>query len=88
MIYSEAIGWKNDNRNLIGTKDEKGFVVSDLVIVPSNPTDREVFLRQYLFSVDKESAILPYINGDVQVWSVDLGRFERYSILFYNVLAK
>lgn len=87
MTYSQAQQWRENNLNLIGTIDKKGFVVSDLFIVPSNPADRDVFLRNYLFSEDKDSAIQPYIEKDFQVWSVDLDRLESHNILFYNILA-
>lgn len=87
MTYEAALLWKEQNLKLIGTSDEKGFVVSDLFIVPSNPTDRDVFLRQYLFTENKDTAILPFVGGDFQVWSVDLNRLESNNILFYNVLA-
>lgn len=87
MTYTEAIQWRENNKNLIGTTDEKGFIVSDLFVVPANPNDRDIFLRNYLFSENKEAAIQPYINDDVQVWSVDLARIESDNILFYNVLA-
>ena len=88
MTYSEAIQWREKNLHLVGTTDKKGFVVSDLIIVPSNIQDRDVFLRNYLFTSNKNSAILPYKNKEVQVWSIDLGRMETHNILFYNILAE
>lgn len=88
MTYSNAQQWRDEHLNLIGTIDKKGFVVSDLVIVPENPQDRDIFLRNYLFATDKDSAIIPYMNKEVQVWSVDLGRVETHNILFYNILAE
>lgn len=88
MTYSQAQQWRENNLGLIGTIDKKGFVVSDLFIVPSDSVDRDVFLRNYLFSENKESAILPYIGKDFQVWSVDLDRLESHNILFYNILAE
>lgn len=88
MTYSAAVQWRQENLSLIGTTDKKGFVVSDLIIVPANAQERDVFLRNYLFTGQRETAILPYINKDVQVWSVDLGRVETHNILFYNILAE
>lgn len=88
MTYSEAKQWREDHQGLIGTVDVKGFIVSDLIIVPVNSQDRDVFLRQYLYSDNKDFAIEPYMHNDVQVWSVDLGRLESHNILFYNILAE
>lgn len=88
MTYSEATQWREEHLNLIGTIDQKGFVVSELMIVPTNAQDRDVYLRNYLFSGNRQSAIIPYMHKDVQVWSVDLGRLETHNILFYNIVAE
>ena len=88
MIYTEATKWRESHLHLIGTTDKKGFVVSDLFIVPTNPKDRDTFLRNYLLSENKEDVILPYVSKEVQVWSVDLSRLDSHNILFYSVLAE
>ena len=88
MTYSDAKKWRQDNLHLIGTTDQKGFVVSDLIIVPAYPKDRDVFFRNYLFAGRGDTAIVPYMNKEVQVLAVDLGRVESHNILFYNILAE
>lgn len=88
MTYPEAVKWREEHLTIIGTVDQKGFVVSDLFIVPSDPVKQNTFLRTYLFTDNKESAMLPYMSEDVQVWSVDLNRLESDNILFFNALAK
>ena len=88
MTYTEAVKWRQENLDRIGTIDQKGFVVSDLFIVPSDPVKQDLFLRTYLFTDNKENAILPYMSEDVQVWSVDLNRLESDNILFFSALAK
>lgn len=88
MTYPEAVKWREEHLTIIGTVDQKGFVVSDLFIVPSDPVKQNTFLRTFLFTDNKESAMLPYMSEDVQVWSVDLNRLESDNILFFNVLAK
>lgn len=87
MTYTDAVNWREEHKNLIGTTDEKGFFVSDLFIVPSNSKNRDVFFRSYLLTREMETALIPYINEDVQVWSVDLDKLERHNILFYDILA-
>lgn len=87
MKYSEALQWKEVHMNLIGTIDEKGIVVSELVIVPTDTQNHEVFLRDYFMLKNKENAILPYLSGDVQIWAVDWNQLEKHNILFYSVVA-
>lgn len=88
MTYSEAVKWRSQHLEIIGTVDQKGFVVSDLFIVPSDPVKQNSFLRTYLFSDKKETAMLPYMSEEVEVWSVDLNRLESDNILFFNTLAR
>lgn len=88
MTYPEAVKWREEHIDIIGTVDQKGFVVSDLFIVPSDSVKQNTFLRTYLFTDNKDNAILPYLSEDVQVWSVDLNRLESDNILFFNALAK
>lgn len=87
MTYLEALQWRNEHKSLIGTTDDKGFIVSDLFIVPSDSKNRDLYFREYLLSEDMNTAIRPYINDDVQVWSVDLEKLKFYNILFYNIQA-
>ena len=88
MTYTDAVKWRDEHIGIVDTVDQKGFVVSDLFIVPSDPVKQKTFLRTYLFSDNKENAILPYMSEDVEVWSVDLNRLESDNILFFNALAR
>lgn len=88
MTYIEALKWKTANLGLIGSVDKKGFVVSDLMIVPADPKERNVFLQTYLFTENKDLAFAPYTSRDMQVWAVDLSRLESHGILFYDVLTQ
>ena len=60
MKYSEALKWIETHKDIIGSIDEKGgFIVSDLLIVPTNSQNQDTFLRNYLLSRDKESETFP-----------------------------
>lgn len=88
MTYEEAKKWREANLSLIGKKDEKGFDINDLFIVPSNQSDRNKYFESYLFCKDMNVAIMPFINNELQVWAVDLDHLIEDNILFYDVLAK
>ena len=88
MKYSETLQWIETHKDLIGPVDEKeGFIVSDLLIVPTNFQNQDDFLRNYLLTSNKEAAILPYVNDEVEVWSVDLSRNESCNLISNNKLA-
>ena len=48
MKYEEAIKLRNKNLNLIGTTDDKGFIIGEILIVPSNENLRNDFFVKYL----------------------------------------
>lgn len=87
MTYKEAQKWVEDNRNLIGTVTEKGIVYRELVIVPSDEEDRNTFLRNYVLSFYDQTAIIPFIGNDLQVWGIDTEMIRKNGILFYDCLA-
>jgi hypothetical protein len=83
MKYSKAILLKEKNKNLIGTTDERGFKVGDLIILPSDNSLQNRFLRYYLMN-DHE---LPYQfkpDEDVVLWALDTEHFEDSNVLFYS----
>lgn len=86
MTYNDALLMQEGNRNLIGTIDSKGFIISDVIIVPSESHSREQFLRSYLMTQNATSSIAPYINEDVVVWAVDTKHLVDANVLFYSEL--
>lgn len=88
MTYEEAKKWREANISLIGTKDGKGFDITDLFIVPEKESERNSFFRSYLLGKDVNAAILPYVNKKMQVWAVDLDHLREDNVLFYDVLAQ
>lgn len=90
MTYFEAKQWRDSHKDLIGTIDNNGFHITDLIIVPTNELSRRRFFNDFLFTyyLSKEELILPYSSEDMQVWSIDMDRFHEDNFLFYDVLAK
>lgn len=86
MDYSKALSVVQNNKHLIGTINEKGFEVSDIIIVPSNNSLREQFIWLYLSNHDAIKSIKPFINYDVEVWGIDTKHFFNTNVLFYNVI--
>ena len=86
MTYIEAQRIKDDNQNLIGKVDSKGFTITEIIIVPSDANSREDFLRSYMFSKNAEISILPYQNDDLIVWAVDTKHLHEANVLFYSEL--
>ena len=59
MTYNEAVKMRDANRRLVGTVDSKGFVISDVIIVPAESNSRERFLRHYLLTQDAIESLSP-----------------------------
>lgn len=48
MDYNEALVVKGKNLNLIGSTNNQGFVISQLIIIPSDPNSQKEFMRLFL----------------------------------------
>ena len=86
MKYEDALKLKEESKLLIGTKDSKGFTIGEIIIVPSNEEERNAFLNSCILDYDFESAIIPYIDGELEVWALDLDYLKKANIVFYNKL--
>lgn len=85
MKYKEALVFVEKEQPLKGTVDEKGFLVGDIVIVPSEKNKRDVFLQNF---IQNGGSVLCSFNDDedVQVWAIDTAYLEKANVLFYNIL--
>lgn len=86
MNYNEALKVKESNSNLIGTKDEKGFTATSIIIVPSNSQNKDKFLKSFLWNNNAETAIQPYINEDLEVWAIDEIYLRKANVLMHKSL--
>ena len=86
MDYVDAKKLREQNRHLIGTTDTKGFIIGDVVIVPTDTKQLNAFFASYLSCKDAEIAIIPYIHADLEVWAIDTKHLYDANILFYNKL--
>ena len=86
MEYSDAIKLKNSKQSLIGLVDDYGFVVDDIIIVPTSDPSKNAFFKIYRVDFDAEQSILPFKEEDVEVWAVNTKYVNDSNILFYNIL--
>lgn len=86
MTYKQAEEWIEANKQLIGTETEKGMVIGDLIAVPANASDQEVFLRSYVLSRQWEVSIIPFLNGEMEVWAIDTERITRDRVLLHKTM--
>ena len=86
MDYSEAIKYRNENENLIGTKTDKGLKIGQLLIVPADDEDRRKFFSSYFFIGDENEAIRPFVGSPVEVWAIDTEFLNKNNVLFYDKL--
>jgi len=84
MKYKEAIDFSNKSQNLIGTIDKKGFVINDIWIVPIDENQRNKYIDAYMQHKDKEKALKPYCDSELEVWVVDTQFLEKANVLFYD----
>ena len=87
MTYKEAFDRIEANKKLIGSKTDKNLLIDDLVAVPTNSHEREVFLRSYVINRNRVACIVPYVNSDLEVWAIDTFALETKNLLFYKKLA-
>lgn len=86
MNYQEAQISVQNNQHLKGTLNEKGFEVSDIIIVPSDQIHRDAFIRLFLMNRDAVKSIQPFINYELEVWGIDTKHLFMANVLFYKVI--
>ena len=82
MKYEEAIKIRAMNGHLIGTMSKNGFMIDEIIIVPSKTESRNKFFAQFLSGKAPESVIELFQNEDMQVWAIDKKYLYESNILF------
>lgn len=72
--------------NLIGTKGEKGFIISDIIIVPQDEENKKAFVQNFILNRNAVVSIQPYIESSVEIWAIDTEYLDNANILFYDIL--
>ena len=83
MKYEEAIKIRAMNGHLIGTMSKNGFMIDEIIIVPSKTESRNKFFAQFLSGKAPESVIELFQNEDMQVWAIDKKYLYESNILFF-----
>lgn len=86
MTYKQAKEWIEANKQLIGIETEKGMLIGDLVAVPVNASDQEVFLRSYVLSRQWEVSIMPFLNVEMEVWAIDTDCITRDRVFLHKTM--
>ena len=66
MTFKEALVLAHDSKKFVGT-NYKGETIEEILIVPTNEVQRDKFFKEYCFSLDARTAILPFVDSDVEV---------------------
>lgn len=88
MKYIEAQKFIQENSNLIGKINEKGFVINELIIVPNDPKKQAECIQLYIQTKDAKRSIEPYINEELSVWAIDTKHLIESNVLFYQEITK
>ena len=88
MKYNEAEEVIKSNSHLIGTINEKGFVINELIIVPQDRSKLDVYMQDYIQTRDYSISIQPYKNEEVTVWAIDTKHLIESNVLFYKEINK
>lgn len=86
MNYIQAHQLRVQSKHLIGTVNSNGFVIGDIIIIPSENKYKCDFFASYLTSKDAELSIAPYSMLDLEVWAIDLDLMIKSHVLFYDKL--
>lgn len=86
MTLEQADEVKRNNLNIIGTENEKGFLVSDIWILPAKEELRRSLIVQYLRNNAKIVSLEGYEHVDMVVWAVDTRNLRTAGLLTYNEL--
>lgn len=76
MTFKEALSVANTKLELVGKLSMKGAILSEVIIVPSDPHEFTCFKKLYTNSLNAQESIVPFINSDVIV----LGVFDKFRI--------
>lgn len=88
MTLSQAEEVKKNNMKIIGTENEKGFLVSDIWILPSKEELRRSLIVQFLQDNATNINLDGYEHVDMVVWAVDTRNLKPAGLLTYNELRK
>ena len=86
MTLSQAEVVKSNNLMMIGTENEKGFLVSDIWILPAKEELRRSLIVQYLQDNATTISLVGYEHIDMVVWAVDTRNLRTAGLLMYNEL--
>lgn len=88
MKYEEAQEVIKTHSHLIGKINEKGFVISELIMVPQDDNKRNQCIQSYIQTKDATRSIEPYIKDELLVWAIDTKHLVESNVLFFQEIHK
>lgn len=82
MKYTEALVLREKYKHLIGTTNEQGMKIDDLLILPEDVSLRNRYLKIYMIN-DVSMPVAYQKDEDVVLWAIDSFHLRRDGILFY-----
>lgn len=84
MKYNEAQEVIRNHSHLVGTINEKGFVIDELIMVPKDENKRREYILSYILTKDANRSIESYKNEELMVWAIDTKHLMESNVLFYQ----
>ena len=88
MNFQEALELIERKKDILGSTTEKGVTIDLILVVPTDSEQREAFVQILMLTRSPQQAILPFTNGDVEVWATSSNCLYNQNILFYKVLTE
>lgn len=87
MTLQEANQRISEWQGLIGNINNKGFVIDQIIPVPSQEDKQMKFLEFFLSSFNLDEAILSFKDEDMEIWAIELKHYKEAGVLFYEKLS-
>lgn len=88
MKYEDAKRFVEQHKSELGKINNKGFKITNIIIVPKNSIERDQFLKAFLYNGNANNTILPYRSREVEVWAIDEEHFKNAGVLFFDVIGR
>lgn len=86
MTFTQALQLIERNKNLIGTKTDKGLLIDLILVVPTDADLRDRFIDNLMITRNPQQAIAPFMNSDVEVWVTNSEYLYKQGIFFHDVV--
>lgn len=86
MTFPEALQLIERKKSIVGTTTEKGLLIDLILVVPTDEQKKKEFVVRLLSTRNPQQSIVPYINGDVEVWATNSDYLYKQNLMIYDVV--